>query len=153
MKSPCVYILSIIIIIITASTTFKSYPFPVDGNSRRDSTHSKPHYGFPESHSNQTSQPIDALRRGDSLILTLIPMQALNMPVLIKHPGHDWMPSGTPPGDSLCLPASWLTWSFEQMPGNIIPLDIIPVFVNAAVNMSKRTSGSAVATVMGWTDA
>jgi len=43
--------------------------------------------------------------------------------------------------------------SFEETPGNAgIPLDIIPVLASVAVSMSKRGSGSAAATVMGWTD-
>lgn len=43
--------------------------------------------------------------------------------------------------------------SFEETPGNAgIPLDIIAVLASAAVSMSKRGSGSAAASVMGWTD-
>ncbi|KAI9544043.1 hypothetical protein NQZ68_005092 [Dissostichus eleginoides] len=118
-----------------------------------DSTYSKPHYGFPESHSYQTTQSTDARRGAGIPILTLIPVHVPNHTHTLKTSGAL--------SDALWN-AAWrlltslnqlahIIRSFEETPGNAgIPLDIIPVLASVAVSMSKRGSGSAAATKFLW---
>ncbi len=112
----------------------RPYPFPLyltvlKDNSPPHCTYSKPHYGFPELHSNQTTQPTDARCRACVPILTLIPVHAPNYTHTLKTSGAL---SGALRNAAWRLHASLnqlahIIRSFEETPGNAgIPLDIIP---------------------------
>lgn len=105
---------------------------------RRHILYSKPHYGFPESHSKQTIQPNDAQRSACIPIRTLIPLHAPQASRALSDA------SGI---------AAWrlltslnqlarIIRSFEETPGNAdIPLDIVPILTSVAVSMSKKGLG------------